>query len=279
VKKYGIFFLSVIIFICACPLANAYVLQGQHLLELITQNFKKAKRLLVSQQLILYDNSGLKSTVELNETLRYDFPETFRSDILSENVKRIHVLSKGAALTIIDGKAAIESESRYDRYKDIMLFNSRELLEQRLSTHGVDFTVSSLGRFQGQPAYVLGAQYPDETVPQIWLDKETFRPIRWIITGKVADDPEDSLEVRYLEWQRVHKTWYPMRVEFYKNDILVRQINVDNIEAAPDFAGDLFNIDHLKSTYRLEAAVPDQGAEKELDEVQKTIEKFKQIYK
>jgi len=260
--------------------ANAYVLQGQHLLELMTQNFKKSKRLLVSQQLVLYDNSGSKSTVELNETLRYDFPETFRSDILSENVKRIHVLSKGTALTVIDGKAAIESETRYDRYKDIMLYNSRALLEKRLSSLGVDFTISSLGRFQGQPAYVLGAQYPDETAPQIWLDKDTFRPIRWVITGKVADNPEDFLEVRYLEWQRVHKTWYPMRVEFYKNDILVRQINVDNIEAAPDFPEDLFNIDHLKSIYRLDtAAVPDQGAEKELNEVQETIEKFKQIYK
>ena len=279
-KKNSIFFLSIIICISVYSPANAYVLQGQHLLELMTQNFKKSKRLLVSQQLVLYDNSGSKSTVELNETLRYDFPETFRSDILSENVKRIHVLSKGTALTVIDGKAAIESETRYDRYKDIMLYNSRALLEKRLSSLGVDFTISSLGRFQGQPAYVLGAQYPDETAPQIWLDKDTFRPIRWVITGKVADNPEDFLEVRYLEWQRVHKTWYPMRVEFYKNDILVRQINVDNIEAAPDFPEDLFNIDHLKSIYRLDtAAVPDQGAEKELNEVQETIEKFKQIYK
>ena len=278
-KKIGIFFLSVVIFMAVYSPAKAYILQGQHLLELMIQNFKKPKRLLVSQQLVLYDNSGSKSTVELNETLKYDFPETFRSDILSENVKRIHVLSKGVALTVIDGKAAIEPETRYDRYKDIMLFNSRALLEKRLSSHGVDFMVSSLGRFQGQPAYVLGAQYPDETAPQIWLDKETFRPIRWIITGKVADNPEDFLEVRYQEWQQVDRTWYPMRVEFYKKDILVRQINVDHIEAAPDFPEDLFNIDHLKSIYRLDtAAVPDQGDEKELNEVQKTIEKFKKMY-
>lgn len=277
-KKVAFFFFSVVIFLAVYSPANAYVLQGQHLLELMTQNFKKSKRLFVSQQLVLYDNSGSKSTVELNETLRYDFPETFRSDILSENVKRIHVLSKGTALTVIDGKAAIESETRYDRYKDIMLYNSRALLEKRLSSLGVDFTISSLGRFQGQPAYVLGAQYPDETAPQIWLDKDTFRPIRWVITGKVMDDPEDFLEVRYLEWQQVHRTWYPMRVEFYKNDVLVRQINVDNIEAAPDFPRELFDIDRLKSTYRLEVAVPDQNAEKELDEVQKTIEKFKKMY-
>ncbi len=278
-KKVGIFFLSVAVLFSIYSPAKAYVLQGQHLLELMTRNFKKTKRLLVSQQLILYDNGGSKSAVELNETLRYDFPETFRSDISSENVKRIYVLSKGTALTVIDGKAAIEPETRYDRYKDIMLYNSRALLEQRLSGHGVDFTVSSVGRFQDQPAYVIGAQYPDETVPQIWLDKDTFRPIRWIITGKAADNPEDFLEVRYLDWQQVHRAWYPMRVEFYKNGILVRLINVDHIEAAPHFSEDLFNISHLKSIYRLDtAAVPDASDEKELNEVQKTIEKFKKMY-
>ena len=278
-KKNVVYFLSAVILLSVCLPAKAYVLQGQHLLDLMTQNFKKSKKLLVSQQLVLYDNGGAKNTVELNETLRYDFPETFRSDISSENVKRIYVLSKGTALTVIDGKAAIEPETRYDRYKDLMLYNSRVLLEQRLSSHGVDFTVSSVGRFQGQPVYVIGAQYPDETAPQIWLDKETFRPIRWIIAGKVAENPADFLEVRYLDWQQVHRAWYPMRVEFYKNDILVRLINVDHIEVAPNFPEDLFNIGHLKSIYRLNtAAVPDSGDEKELNEVQKTIEKFKKMY-
>jgi len=245
----------------------------------MTQNFKKSKRLVVSQKLFLYDNSGQKSEIELNETLRYDFPETFRSDILSENVKRIHVLSKDAAFTVIDGKAAIEPETRYDRYKDIVLFNSRALLEKRLLIHGVDVSISSLGRFQGKPAYVLGAQYPDETVPQIWIDKDTFRPFRWVITGKAVNDPEAFLEVRYLEWRHVHKTWYPMRIEFYKNDIMVRKINVDNIEAAPPFSEDLFDIDHLKSICRPDTAgVSDHGDENELNEVQRTIEKFKKIY-
>ncbi len=258
--------------------ADAYVLQGSHLLELMTQNLGKSKRLLISQKLILYYNS-LQGGLEFDETLKYIFPETFRSDIISENVQRIHVLSKGEALTVIDGKAVDASETIYGRYKDIFLYNSRVLLEEKLFLHGVDVDVSSLGRFQGQPVYVVGAQYPDETVPQLWLTKDTFRPLRWIITGKTAENREDTLEVRYLDWQPLNKMWYPMRVEFYRDDILVREIMVQNIETKPIFPEDLFDIDHLKSIYRPDALEgPEQGAEKDLNEVQKTIEEFKKIY-
>ena len=258
--------------------ADAYVLQGPHLLELMIQNVKASGRLLISQKLILYDNNR-QGGLEFDETLKYIFPETFRSDIISESVQRIHVLSKGEALTVIDGKADTASETIYGRYKDIFLYNSRVLLEEKLFLHGVDIDVSSLGRFQGQPVYVLGAQYPDETVPQIWLTKDTFKPLRWILTGKTAENRADALEIRYLDWQQLNKMWYPLRVEYYRDDILVRAIKVQNIEMKPIFSEDLFDIDHLKSIYLPETLKgSEQGAEKDLNEVQKTIEDFKKIY-
>ena len=277
-RKIGFFFLSIVIFIYVYPQADAYVLQGSHLLELMIQNVKASGRLLISQKLILYDNSR-PGVLEFDETLKYAFPETFRSDIISENVQRIHVLSKGEALTVIDGKATAASETIYGRYKDVFLYNARVLLEEKLFLHGVDVDVSSLGRFQGQPVYVVGAQYPDETVPQIWLTKDTFRPLRWIIIGKSAENSEDALEVRYLDWLPLNKRWYPMRIEFYRDDILVREIKVQNIDTKPIFPKDLFDIDHLKSIYLPDASKrAEQGAEKDLNEVQKTIEEFKKIY-
>ena len=278
-KKSLVFFFSLVTLACVHKLANAYVLQGPHILELMTQNLGEAKRLLVSQKLLLHNDSSQKSSVELSETLRYVLPKTFRSDISSANVHRIHVLSKGKILTVIDGKAADETESRYDLYKDIILVRSRKLLQDRLSLLGVDITVSSLGRFQGKPAYVLGAKYPDETSSQIWFDKDTFRPFRWIIMSRTAESLEDNLEVQYLEWQKVGKIWYPMHIEFLRNDILVREIHVQNIKVNPSFSNKLFDIEHLKSIYPPAApAMPGQGETEELNEVQKTIEEFKKIY-
>ena len=37
------------------------------------------------------------------------------------------------------------------------------MLSERLSDLGVDISISSLGKFEGQPAFVVGAEYPDET--------------------------------------------------------------------------------------------------------------------
>jgi outer membrane lipoprotein-sorting protein len=143
----------------------------------------------------------------------------------------------------------------------------------------VDVKVSSLGRFQGKPAYVLGARYPDETTPQVWLDKDTFRPFRWIMTSKDGKRRENSLEVRYLEWQKVKNAWYPMRIEFFMAGILVREIHVQNIKVNPSFLKKLFDITHLKSLYpQGPPAEQEQENKKDLNDVQKTIEDFKKLY-
>ena len=278
-NKSLVIFLIVAIVTCLYAPTNAYVLPGPYILKLMTQNLGKAKSLLVSQTLVIHDDTLQKSGVELSETLRYVFPEMFRSDTLSEQVNRIHVLSKGKAVTVIDGKVADESDNRYDRYKNILLFKPGKMLQDKLSLLGVDVTVSSLGRFQGKPAYILGARYPDETTPQVWLDKDTFRPFRWIMTSKDGKSRENSLEVRYLEWQKVKNTWYPMRIEFFMADILVREIHVQNIKVNPSFSKKLFDIKHLKSLYpQGPPAEQEQENKKDLNEVQKTIEDFKKLY-
>lgn len=278
-NKSLVIFLSFALVTCLYAPTNAYVLPGPYILELMTQNLGKAKSLLVSQTLVIHDESPQKIGVELSETLRYVFPEKFRSDTMSENVYRIHVLSKGKAVTVIDGKIADESDNRYDRYKDILLFKPREMLKDKLSLLGVDVTVSSLGRFQSKPAYVLGAQYPDETTPQVWLDKDTFRPFRWIMTNKAGESQENSIEVRYFEWHQVHHTWYPRRIEFFMAGILVREIHVQNIKVNPSFSEELFDIKHLKSLYpQVAPAKQEQENKEDLNEVQKTIEDFKKLY-
>ena len=278
-KKFIVIFFSVVLLTCLVTPTNAYVLPGPYILELMIQNLGKAKSLLISQTLFIHDESPQNTGVELSETLRYVFPETFRSDTLSENVYRIHVLSKDNAITVIDGKIANESDSLYDRYKDILLFKPREMLQDKLSLLGVDVKVSSLGRFQGQPAYVLGAQYPDETTPQVWLDKDTFRPFRWILANNVGGAQENRIEVRYVEWNKVHHAWYPMRIEFFMDGILVREIHVQNIEVNPSFSKELFDINHLKSLYpRVAPGEQEQDNKEDLNEVQKTIEDFKKLY-
>lgn len=277
--KSSVIFFTAVIFISICTFANAYVMQGPHILELMVQKLGKPKGLLVSQKLVLYDDNQQKIDVELNETLRYIFPETFRSDTLSENVQRIHVLSKGETLTVIDGKTADDPKNSFDRYKDILLFRSRSMLQSRLPFLGVDISVSSLGRFKGKISYVIGAQYPDETVPQIWLDKITFKPLRWIMINKESESNGNSLEIRYLEWREMDSAWYPMRIQYYRNEHLIREILVQNIIMNLSFSDELFDIEYLRSIYpSVTPVVTDQDEVEKEDEIQKIIEEFKNIY-
>ncbi len=259
--------------------AAAYVLPGTHILELMATKSKKAKTLLVSQRLVIHDSYAKADSVELNETLRYMFPESFRSDVESENAKRIHVMSKGSAVTVIEGRISEQAETRFDRYKDVILFNSRVLLNEKLTLLGLDVTITSLGRFEDKIAYVMGAQYPDKSSSQIWFDRVTFRPIRWLLVSDTPQGIKDILEVRYLNWQAIRGLWYPMRIEFYKQERLVREIRVDHIKVNPSFSGKLFDIEHIKSIYQPAAVVaPRQEQMGGISEIQKTIEEFKKMY-
>lgn len=281
-SKIMIFCLSITVLLLFFIPVNAYVLQGPHLLELMAQNIGKTESLFVSQKLALYDDSFKDGSIELKEALKYLFPEKFRSDIVSKNGKRIHVVSKGRSLTIIDGKTVARHETIFDRYKDIILYNSRSALIQKLVHLGINTSVASLGRFENKPVYILGAQYPDESVSQIWINKETFRPFRWIISTERSKGRIDSLEVRYSKWRKIRKIFYPMHIEFYQDDQLIRTIKVDEIKVDPGISEALFDINRLKSTYPEDKkdtqVLSNQRQPSELTEVQKMIEEFKKIY-
>ena len=71
-----------------------------------------------------------------------------------------------------------------------------------------------------------------------------------------------------------------MRIEFFSNGNLVREIHVQDIKVNPSFPDDLFDIQKLTLLYPKDAPIePKNGDKEELDEVQKTIEEFKKIYK
>jgi outer membrane lipoprotein-sorting protein len=255
---------------------HAYVLPGPYLLKLMTQNLGMADRLLVTQKLILHDDKANLNANELSETLNFKSPKTFRSDIVSENIQKIRIITDGIVFTVMDGKFSDIPENSYDHYKDLILFRSKEILQKQLSNLGVNVNVTSFGRYQGIPAYIIGAQYPDETIPQVWLDKKTFLPFRWILTNSATQ----NFEILYLDWTKQNQIQYPMRIEFFSNGNLVREIHVQDIKVNPSFRADLFDIQQLKSRYPKDVpAEPKNDVKEEMDEVQKTIEDFKKIYK
>ena len=345
-----VFSLALIAF--APTILQSYVLQGPHIIQLMTEKLGQAESLSVSQRVIFYniaqqppalsetdregepetpanspddepalpsDNQAaviqpdtvgrsesadvegfanvnqappagadqtetspeLIETIQLDESLKYIFSEAFRSDIVSESNQRVFVSNQGQTITVIDGVVSGHGESRFDLYKDLLLYRSREELSERLASLGVDINVSSLGKFDGRLALVVGAEFPDHTVPQVWIDKETFQPLAIIVFG--AKSPYGTrtgfLEIRYSNWQQIGKISYPMQIEFIQDGVTVRAIEVDDYQLNPTFSKDVFDIARLKLEYREQADVTERSDEGDgLSEVQKTIEEFKKIF-
>jgi len=314
-KTLIVSFVFAISFVFTSPV-HAYVLQGRHVLDLMIEKLGVAETLFVSQRLIFYRiassadtsasatgdtpqttaNTGdeavaaakdiktnekvlVRETIELEESLRFVFSDAFRSDAKSQNSERIYIFSHGRTLTIIDGNIVPDAANRFDIYKDILLYRSRKAIADRLLELGVDVSISSLGRFEDKIAYVIGADYPEDSVNQLWVDKDTLLPLRLIIKGVNGDAGSDTAEVRYLTWWSIGETRYPSRIEFYQGDNLVRVNQARNFEENATFSKELFDIEHLKMVYPRTLSFPiAPGASEEPSEVQKTIEEFKRIF-
>lgn len=312
IKNTLVVFGSIVLLLSTSPL-QAYVLQGRHVLDLMVEKLGPGESLLVTEKLVYYrmpaaaDESGpggadsdLSSeniaappapplelrqhslepeTVELEGTLRYVFSRAFRSDVRSSNSERIYVDVDGRSLTVIDNRIATDGVNRFDLFKDVLLLRSREALAERLSQLGVDPFVSSLGRFEDKIAFVVGANYPDETGNQLWVDKETLLPLRLIIRRVPGADHSSKVEIRYLIWWNIGETRYPSKIEFYQDDYLVRVSEAQNFEENAMFSEDLFDIDYLMSLYPREPLQPlAPEAAEEPSEIQKTIDDFKRIF-
>jgi outer membrane lipoprotein-sorting protein len=306
--------------VCFYPRAFAFVLQGEHILELMAEKLGQAESLYITQKVIFYnispqpvsadpdqadpdrentspvavpesasdaedyptalENEPVATIVEMEASIRYLIPQAFRSDIITDDNQRIHVYASGQALTIIDGATRAIPQTRFDFYKDLLLIRSRPELVERLTRLNVDMSISSLGRFEGRIYFVIGAQYPDESRTQIWVDQENFRPLRWIIAPGAVGFQSDKLEIRYLDWWQFNDSfWYPMRIEYYQDDILVREIKVQRYEVDASIPAELFDIEQLRSAYPpAESVSSDAGESRPVSDVQEAIEEFGKMF-
>ncbi len=258
------------------PPVDAYILKGPHILDLMVKQYGKLISLRVSQKLILKENAPEQDFVSLEEIARYAFPDRFRSDTASDSAKRVYVSSKGDAITIMDRKISSRPESDYDLYKDLLLYHSRMLLQNRLSLLGVNVDITSVGRYQNKIAFVIGAEYPDETRSQVWVDKDSFRPIRWLLIKSKAGEIGTVMEFRYDMWQHIDSIPYPKHIQILQDGVLVREIVADAIAVNPSFETTLFDIEYLKTQYEIEHS--EEVVSDEMEEVQKTIREFKRRY-
>lgn len=247
------------------PIVRAYVLPGPHILELMTRNLDRSKGARIDQRVIFYEQGPGDSVITVRQTLYYNFHGNFRSDIIGSDTRRIHVVAGDDKMTIANGRAVNDTEDLFEYYKDIFIYKARILTQDRLAALGVNVYVSSLGRLQDKIFFILGAQYPDESISQVWIDRDNFRPVRLLIFDRNPLNSENFIDIRYKQWQKNGDLWYPRQIRFFRQDILVREIRVDRVRVLSGLPAGLFNIRQLKKSLS-----NDHDREPALDDMQGT---------
>lgn len=241
--------------------AGAYVLMGEHVLDLMVQALGKADTLEVTQTLTVYAAATATPlpTSALQETVRIRFPYDFRADASGDGYQRQMLISGGTALMAVNGVLQSGPLPRYARYNEILMVKPRPALADHLRMMGVDVTISSLGRLEDRYCYVVGARFPDETVAQLWVDKDTFHPLRLILPPAAMSSGEGPVEIRYRNWTFTEGVAHPMHVVMRQNHQIMQEIRVDRLQVNPVFTSDLFDVTALRQEWSRPVATGDEA--------------------
>jgi hypothetical protein len=268
-----------LVLILACsltvaPAARGHVLQGLHVLELMANALSAGRSLQVRQLVWLAEGAGEAQAVEYTETLDYLFPGRFRSEARYEDSHRVLVSNHDRTVTVINGTMVSETDNRFEVYKDLLLHQPRNAIARKLVDWGVDIGASSLGLWDEDVVYVIGAHYPDESVSQVWVDKERFLPVRWIIHPPYSPRAGHSqvLEFAYRQWRQHGETWYPMLIDTYLDGRMIRQGRVTQVDVNT-VGPEIFDIDRLIAISERTESSPD---DRKLEELQPTVDDFKE---
>lgn len=110
--------------------------------------------------------------------------------------------------------------------------DTRDTVEQHLQSLGIATRTTSLARFGGEVAYVLGE--PEEGKPQFWVYKDGFRPAR--VRWKEKTGP--AWDVRFIDYTSpATGGWMPRSLEVWRDGQRVLRftaIKSDTRAALPD---------------------------------------------
>lgn len=100
-----------------------------------------------------------------------------------------------------------------------------------LEAHGVDLDYTGLSRLNGEPAYLIGARPWERDTPQLWLDKDTLQPVKFV--GTVLDR---LAEVRMLGYaDPATGSLHPHRMELWLDGRLRLIFEAERLEQGMRF--------------------------------------------
>ncbi len=247
--------------------SHAYVPAAGHLLEAAAAKRETPSTAVVRQTRILPPQEGESRTRHYQETVYFRFPGILRAEMETDSGRRIY-LERNGDYRIADSQGVSQPfPDPVDLALRLLANAEASRMGRVLAEAGVDLSVSSLGQFNGRLGFVLGARYPDELAPQVWFDKETLLPFRWLIVRRDDSGLPQRIEIRYFTWQKVGGLLYPHTMEGYRHERRTADVRVDGIDVGADISDERFSFQKLLEEHP-PAAMPAAGETEMVSPVQ-----------
>lgn len=182
----------------------AYVMPAEQLLGFVTDNF-----------------AGYRSVVGIHSVLRTT-PD-------SEKVftEQISLSSPNKYSTKLLDRLGGRNDSPDLTYRQLLMANKTARLEHVLSAIGIDIKTVSYTRMDGKIAYRIGAEDPES--PKLLIEKERFIPL--LLIYKAPGELNDKIiSVRFQEYKKEAKGWYPFEIIYSEDSGLVERYTVQTFE-------------------------------------------------
>ncbi|MCD4741831.1 MAG: hypothetical protein K8R67_05025 [Desulfobacteraceae bacterium] len=266
--------------------ADAFIPESSDIIKLSVEKIVEPVGLRVVQKRKIYNEQTEQikteqiktepSFIEIAEKLWFSYPGKFRSEAIAGSHDMICAESKGQFVKVIDEFIESKEKSLTDLYTDILLCRQPESLTKKLIASGVDVTLSSFKRHDDKIYFVVGVP-PDENrlSSSLWVEKNSDFPGRYTIKKDGL-----FLDIFYKDWQRVSKTWYPMKIIIFLDGALFSEIDVEKFELEADFEKNLFNVKRLMNIFPESSNYSNESGSlrNESDELEKSITDFKKLY-
>lgn len=234
--------IAVVLLVClsTASTAQAYLLPAEFMLRMMADKRLRIGSADMSMQL----QTELADATVIEERLYLKQPERLRW-VSQEEPERVRVERKGVR-AIGTADKLVRLTGRLDDLMAVLMMPDGKSVEDAgdrlisvLKGVGVDLKVVTLSRQGSDVAYVIGAEPWQTERPQVWIDKERFLPVRWILKSS------DSrwVETRLLDYgSAAGGDWFPHVVEIYENGKLKRRATVVKIDINQNLPDTLFDV-------------------------------------
>ncbi len=186
-KLFSLLLLPAGLSVLSEPVAHAYVLPAEQILQFMAANFSKTQTLIVHQS--CEQTSEAKGTKSFDEILTMKAPGLF------------HVETKDSGEN--------RGEERDYSYWRLFLANSASPLTALMLERGIDIVKVGYTRMDGIVAYRIGEV--EETGPRVLVEKERFLPLFFSYRAPSVGGGSLAI-VKFLDYRRVEQAWYPFEI-------------------------------------------------------------------